>query len=47
MSLLALSTPDPAFDPAKPLTVNGYLYVPAADHGVGVPPREPAPEEKD
>lgn len=25
----ALTTADPAFDPRQPVTVNGYLYVPA------------------
>ena len=25
----ALATSDPAFDPRQPVTVNGYLYVPA------------------
>ena len=26
---LSLSTPDPLFDPDKPVKVNGYLYLPA------------------
>lgn len=26
---ISLSTPDPLFDPDKPVKVNGYLYLPA------------------
>lgn len=36
---LALSTPDPKFDPGEPITVNGYLYLPADGHVRAMPGR--------
>lgn len=41
MTILALTTPDPRFNPEHPVTINGYLYVPTADRGVGVPVPQP------
>lgn len=40
--LFPLTTPDPHFDPAKPVTVNGYLYLPAGP-GRSVTARVAAP----
>jgi hypothetical protein len=31
MSVLALTTGDPRFDPQEPVTINGYRYVPAPE----------------
>lgn len=28
----AILTGDPAFDPREPITVNGYKFIPAAEH---------------
>ena len=36
----ALKTGDPAFDPHEPVTVNGFLYVPA-DRTAAIAPSNP------
>ena len=37
--VFSISTPDPRFDPVKPLKVNGYLFIPAPKDGK----RDPCP----
>ena len=39
--VLSLTTPDPRFDPAKALRVNGYLFVPADPRTRAAPPAKP------